>query len=167
MLPYWLCQEILAEEGDLEYSHERSRYIYRPLPAEGIATILDFLRRWPGTHDGAEWKMFLAGGAVASVAPEATAFVHRNALMLSAIDLAWTPEDDAAVVADNEAWLDAFHAAMRPFTSDESFQNFVDGAETDFLRAYYGTNLERLVEIKRRYDPDNLFRFPQSIPLTL
>ena len=97
VLPYWLCQEILAEEGDPEYSHERSRYIYRPLPAEGIATILDFLRRWPGTHDGAEWKMFLAGGAVASVAPEATAFVHRNALMLSAIDLAWTPEDDAAV----------------------------------------------------------------------
>jgi FAD/FMN-containing dehydrogenase len=167
VLPYWLSQEILVEEGTPEYSHERSSYIYRPLPAEGIATILDFLRRWPGTHDGAEWKMFLAGGAVASVAPDATAFVHRNALMLSAIDLAWTPEDGAAVVADNEAWLDAFHAAMRPFTSDESFQNFIDGAESDYLRAYYGTNLERLVAVKRRYDPDNLFRFPQSIPLSL
>jgi FAD/FMN-containing dehydrogenase len=56
---------------------------------------------------------------------------------------------------------------MRPFTSDESFQNFVDGAETDYLRAYYGANLGRLVEIKRRYDPGNLFRFPQSIPLSL
>ena len=160
VLPYWLSQEILVEEGAPEYSHERSRYIYRPLPAEAIAAILDYLRRWPGTHDGAEWKIFLAGGAVASVAPEATAFVHRKALMLSVIDLAWTPEDHAAVVADNEAWLDAFHAAMRPFTSDESFQNFVDGAETDYLRAYYGTNLERLVEIKRRYDPE------QSVPLS-
>ena len=56
---------------------------------------------------------------------------------------------------------------MRPFTSDQSFQNFADGAETDYLRAYYGTNLERLVEIKRRYDPGNLFRFPQSLPLAL
>ena len=167
VLPYWLCQEILTEAGDPEYSHERSRYIFRPLPAEAIATILDFLRRWPGTHDGAEWKAFLAGGAVAKVAPEATAFVHRSALMLSAIDLAWTPEDDDGLVAENEAWLDAFHAAMRPFTSDQSFQNFVDGAETDYLRAYYGTNLERLVEIKRRYDPGNLFRFPQSLPLAL
>jgi FAD/FMN-containing dehydrogenase len=167
VLPYWLSQEILVEQGTPEYSHERSHYIYRPLPAEGIATILDHLRRWPGTHDGGEWKIFLAGGAVASVAPEATAFVHRKAWMLSAIDLAWTAEDDEAVVADNEAWLDTFHAAMRPFTSDESFQNFVDGAETDYLRAYYGTNLERLVEVKRRYDPGNLFRFPQSIPLSL
>ena len=70
-------------------------------------------------------------------------------------------------MADNEAWLADFHAAMRPFTSDESFQNFADGAETNYLRAYYGTNLERLVEIKRRYDPVNLFRFQQWIPLSL
>jgi FAD/FMN-containing dehydrogenase len=167
VLPYWLAQAILIEDGDPEYSHERSRYVFRPLSTEAIATILDHLRRWPGTHDGAEWKVFLAGGAVARVAPEATAFVHRNALMLSVIDLAWTPQDSDRVVAENEAWLDAFHAAMRPFTSDECFQNFADGAETDYLRAYYGSNLERLVEIKRRYDPDNLFRFPQSIPLSL
>ena len=142
------------------------------MPAEPLLRVRDlsktyFLRRWPGTRDGAEWKAFLAGGAVAKVAPEATAFVHRSALMLSAIDLAWTPEDDDGLVAENEAWLDAFHAAMRPFTSDQSFQNFADGAETDYLRAYYGTNLERLVEIKRRYDPGNLFRFPQSLPLAL
>jgi FAD/FMN-containing dehydrogenase len=56
---------------------------------------------------------------------------------------------------------------MQPFTSDQSYQNFIDGAETDYLRAYYGANLERLVEVKRKYDPGNLFRFPQSIPLSL
>ena len=48
-LPYWDSQEFLSEEGPPEYSHERSRYIFRPLPPEGARTILDFLRRWPGT----------------------------------------------------------------------------------------------------------------------
>ena len=56
---------------------------------------------------------------------------------------------------------------MRSFASDEGYQNFSDEAETGYLRAYYGANLERLVEIKRKYDPDNLFRFAQSIPLSL
>jgi hypothetical protein len=53
------------------------------------------------------------------------------------------------------------------FTSDQSNPNFIDGAETNYLRAYYGTNLERLVDVKRKYDPNNLFRFSQSIPLSL
>jgi FAD/FMN-containing dehydrogenase len=111
--------------------------------------------------------MFLACDAVASVAPDATAFAHGKALMLTTVDLDWTPDDNEASVARNEAWLSEFHEAMRPFTSDQSYQNFIDGAERDYLRAYYGANLERLVEIKRKYDPSNLFRFPQSIPLSL
>ena len=143
------------------------RATLKSIPAEGSRTFLDFLRKWPGTHDSAVWKMFLAGGAVASVAPAATAFVHRKALMLTAVDLDWTAEDDEATVARNEARLGEFHVAMQPFTSDQSYQNFIDGAETNYLRAYYGTNLERLVEIKRKYDPNNLFRFPQSIPPSL
>ena len=53
------------------------------------------------------------------------------------------------------------------FTSDQSYPNFIDGAETNYMRAYYGTNLERLVDVKRKYDPNNLFRFSQSIPLSL
>jgi FAD/FMN-containing dehydrogenase len=166
-LPYWDAQGLLSEDESPEYGHERSRYILRPVPAAGARTILDYLKSWPGTHDGANWKMFLAGGAVAAVPPEATAFAHRKALMLSSIDLDWTAEDDAGVVAANQAWLNRFHEAMRPFTSDQSYQNFIDEAETNYLRAYYGANLERLVEIKRKYDPDNLFRFPQSIPLSL
>ena len=166
-LSYWELQAFLSEEGAPEYTHERSRYMFRPLPAEASATILEHLRSWPGTSESADWKMFLAGGAVANVAPEATAFVHRKASMLTSIDLDWSEGDSAELVAANQAWLDAFHEATRSFASDEGYQNFSDEAETGYLRAYYGANLERLVEIKRKYDPDNLFRFAQSIPLSL
>jgi hypothetical protein len=46
--------------------------------------------------------------------------VHRKALMPTTVDLDWTPDDDEATVARNEAWLSEFHEAMRPFTSDQS-----------------------------------------------
>jgi FAD/FMN-containing dehydrogenase len=166
-LPYWESQAFLSEEGEPEYTHERSRYVFKPMPPEASVTILDHLRRWPGSSEDADWKMFLAGGAVATVAPEATAFVHRRALMLTSIDLEWAAEDSADTIAANQTWLDGFHEAMRPFASDESYQNFSDEAESGYLRAYYGSNLERLVEIKRKYDPGNLFRFAQSIPLSI
>jgi hypothetical protein len=85
-LSYWDAQGILAEDENDQFTHERSRYAFKSIPAEGSRTFLDFLRKWPGSHDSAVWKMFLAGGAVASVAPAATAFVHRKALMLTAVD---------------------------------------------------------------------------------
>jgi FAD/FMN-containing dehydrogenase len=56
---------------------------------------------------------------------------------------------------------------MRPHTSNASYQNFIDPALTDWERAYYGANLERLVAIKRHVDPDNVFHFAQSIPTRL
>ncbi|HLH22077.1 MAG TPA: FAD-binding oxidoreductase [Chloroflexota bacterium] len=164
---YWDGQDFLSEDSSPEYTHERSRYVYQPLSAEGARTILSFMRRWPGTRADATWKIFLAGGTVTAVPPDATAFVHRGAQMVSSIELDWTPDDTVGTVADNEAWLAEFHAAMAPFTSDESYQNFIDEAQSDYLRAYYGANLERLVAVKRRYDPQNVFRFPQSIPLAL
>jgi FAD/FMN-containing dehydrogenase len=164
-VPYWDGQDFLSEEGEPQYSHERSRYIVQPVPADGSRTILDFMRRWPGTRAEADWKMFLAGGAVAAVPAGATAFVHRTALMISSIELVWTAGDTVGTVARNQEWLAEFHDAMRPFASEGCYQNFIDEAQPDFLRAYYGDNLARLIEVKRRYDPTNLFRFPQSIPL--
>jgi FAD/FMN-containing dehydrogenase len=166
-MEYWDGQGFLSEAGLPEYVHERSRYIFSDMPPEGAATILDFLRRWPGTLAETNWKMFLMGGAVSAVASDATAYVHRQAKMISSIELEWTADDSAATVAINEAWLDEFHSAMEPFTSDQAYQNFIDEDETDFLRAYYGANLERLVQVKRQVDPNNVFQYPQSIPLEL
>ena len=164
---YWDGQAFLSEDGRPEYAHERSRYLFDDMPPEGAATILDYLRRWPGTQAETNWKMFLMGGAVSDVPSDATAYVHRSATMISSIELEWTAEDSQEVVARNQAWLTEFHQAMTAFTSSQSYQNFIDESENDFLRAYYGSNLERLVQIKSKLDPDNLFRFPQSIPTRL
>jgi hypothetical protein len=51
-----------------------------------------------------------------------------------------------------------------PSRPGNTYQNFIDPALSDWKRAYYGANLHRLIRVKRAYDPDELFKFPQSIP---
>ena len=53
---------------------------------------------------------------------------------------------------------------MRPFSTAEAYQNFIDPALADWQDAYYGANLARLRQVKRDWDPDRVFRFPQAIP---
>ena len=72
---------------------------------------------------------------------------------------------DGLVIEANLAWQEDFYAAMRPYLSGGAYQNFPDPTLADWPRAYYGANLERLVETKRGWDPDNLFRYAQSIPV--
>jgi len=53
------------------------------------------------------------------------------------------------------------------FGATESYQNYVDGDLTNYAQRYFGTNLPKLVQVKNLYDPDNYFRFPQSIPVEM
>ncbi len=165
---YWFAQKnILGEDGSSEYSFERSRYVNQPINSQGIQLILDRMANWPGLPGDAVWKLFVAGGAVSDVAPSATAYVHRQAIGISAVEVEWKEALPANTVNVNREWLDEFHAALAPYTSNQSYQNFIDERQGNFLRAYYGENLERLVEVKRRYDPGNVFTYPQGIPTSL
>jgi FAD/FMN-containing dehydrogenase len=92
------------------------------------------------------------GGALNRPRPDATAFVHRDALF-SAQYLSYGSLE----------WLRSAYAAMRPYTSGFAYQNYIDPELANWRHAYYGTNLARLQQLKHRYDPDRFFRFPQAI----
>jgi FAD/FMN-containing dehydrogenase len=99
------------------------------------------------------------GGAINSVAADATAFVHRD-VMFGVQELAYF---GSAGQSNALAWLQSTHAALAPHTTGAGYQNYIDPTLSNWQRAYYGANYERLVEVKRRYDPDGVFQFAQAI----
>jgi hypothetical protein len=96
------------------------------------------------------------GGAINRVKPAATAFVHRH-------ELASIQYFAAGDGASARAWVNASRAALRPAVSGAAYVNYIDPALAKWQQAYYGANLPRLKQVKRKYDPHNLFHFPQSI----
>jgi FAD/FMN-containing dehydrogenase len=101
------------------------------------------------------------GGAMGRTAPEATAFAHRGAAFGIAITTKWRLEEDPAIAVRQ---VQALHQALIPEASGGVYVNYI-GADIPpaNARAAYGTNYERLLELKRRYDPENLFRHNVNI----
>ena len=153
----------------------KSDFVFEPWPDEGLGLLVDAIERRqadrvltpadfrPGVNDG---KVLIeaCGGAIDDTAPEATAFAHRRALYLTQYQARWAPGADPSAVAANIAWTREMFASVARYRSGASYVNYADPDLADWPRAYYGANLERLRQIKARIDPDNVFRFPQSIP---
>jgi len=106
------------------------------------------------------------GGVINRIASDATAFVHRDALACIQATYSWSAYTSAAELAGGAAWLTWLGAEVFDAVTG-AYQNYIDPTLTDWRRAYYGSNLERLVKVKRDYDPENRFHFAQSIPLAL
>jgi hypothetical protein len=65
----------------------------------------------------------------------------------------------------NVAWLRQTWTGLRPFASGQAYQNYPDPDLANWQQSYYGANLARLSTVKAGYDPDDVFHYPQSIPL--
>lgn len=166
-LPYGQAVDIIASlEGPVATAATsrvkgNTSFLDRPLDAQALSTFQEWLANAPG---GAAPTLYALGGAIARVAPHETAFVHRNARILITFQSNWTnPEEDEV----NVAWVEGVRQAMRPYTTGGAYVNIPDRKMEDWLWAYYGENVERLVDVKRRYDPENVFSFPQSIPVAV
>jgi len=102
------------------------------------------------------------GGAMARVAPDATAFAHRKRNYFVAIINVWL--DAAEEAATHEAWTASLWDRLRP-EGQGVYVNFLENEGADRVReAYPEATYNRLAAIKRRYDPENLFRFNQNVP---
>jgi len=91
--------------------------------------------------------------------------VHRDAIACAQYSVSYgSASPSPSVVAAAQAWLEEVQSSFAPIARG-SYQNYIDPTLPDWARAYYGSNLPRLMEVKRAYDPADLFHFAQSVPL--
>ncbi len=129
------------------------------LPDGLIDAMVESFEQVPSPMSGIALEQF--HGAVTRVGPAETAVPHRGAgynLMLTGV---WS---DAADDEANVTWTKDSFAAMKEFFTGGRWLNYLgDDQGEDAIRGAYGTNYERLVELKRRYDPENVFRANHNI----
>jgi FAD/FMN-containing dehydrogenase len=156
-MPYRAFQTIL----DPMSPHGLRNY-WRGLHLKGMSDDLveKFLQLGPeGLSPFSFLVIFQHGGAVSRVDEDATAFGHRNATFILHPIACW---DDAAHDERHLAWVNEVTDAMQAFTTGGVYLNFM--ADEDRVQAGYGPGkYEKLVALKRKYDPDNAFRFNQNI----
>jgi len=133
----------------------------------GLTALLNGIERFQGVAAASGASGSIAfdalGGAINAVRPDATAFVHRDGLFLAQYYTEWSSPGSSSGVANQLSWIRQYHGALHPHASGQAYQNYVDPDLTNWRQAYYGANYARLSRIKARWDPHQLFNFPQAI----
>jgi FAD/FMN-containing dehydrogenase len=131
---------------------------FTELSDRALDTMLEFAGKLPSPQ--CEIFIGLIAGAANRVPANAMAYAHRDAKFVLNVHGRW---DEAA---DNErcvAWARAFFEASAPVASAGAYVNFMTEDESDRVAAAYGANYARLVQIKKQYDPENVFHLNQNI----
>jgi FAD/FMN-containing dehydrogenase len=139
------------------FSYWKSAFLAE-LSEQAVAAMIEAFERAPSELCAVVLEDF--HGAVTRVPATATAYPHRlpgfNLLLIAS----WTDRDQTDTCI---AWARETFDALSPHTADRSYTNYLSADDHDRVGQAYGPNLERLVQLKRRYDPDNLFRLNHNI----
>ncbi|HEY3049950.1 MAG TPA: FAD-binding oxidoreductase, partial [Polaromonas sp.] len=156
--PYTAWQQVfdpLLTPGARNYWKSHN---FTTLNADAIAVMARYAAELPSP----ECDIFLGliGGQASRAAPDATAYPNRDTLYAMNVHARWSePAEDAKCIA----WSREFLASAAPYASGSVYVNFLTQDEGDRIAAAYGPNYQRLVQVKNKYDPANLFRQNQNI----
>ncbi len=165
-LPYRAVKQALVGLGEAEEPEpdrprlmfSKSEFFRQPLPADTIAALVRALGQGRGRGESRELNFTPMGGAYNRVPADATAFAHRDERYVVEHVLV----ADADAPAAGRQWVARSWAMAHPWGSGRVYPNFPDPDLANWAEAYYGANYERLLRVKRAYDPDNLLRFAEQ-----
>lgn len=137
-----------------------SQFVKRPLPGEAIDVIGAQMANTPSP--ACNYFMSSFGGALRGEPAGGSAFPHRDALFYCEPGAGWNGSEltDTAL-----GWVADFARPLSPYV-DGAYVNVPNPAAPDWENDYYGPHRARLRAVKARYDPFDVFRFEQSVPLS-
>ncbi|MFC7370355.1 FAD-binding oxidoreductase [Fictibacillus iocasae] len=142
-------------DQNFKFSSSWSNYLW---PDEPIAVMREFLEESPGTESNFYFTNW--GGAIGRVPSTATAFYWRSPLFYTEWNATWMEKSEEAAAL---ASVERVRQQLKPYTIG-SYVNVPDINIENFGEAYWGANFARLKGIKAKYDPNNVFCHPQSVP---
>ncbi len=133
-----------------------STWLEQYLPHEGLKSIRGFLERTTGDSS---FFLLNSGGAMNQIPSQETAFFWRNTKYYLEWNCEWTKNSETQ---RNINLLENTRAKLQPYIIG-SYVNVPDLGIENYGQEYYGDNFEKLQQVKAKYDPDNVFKFAQSI----
>jgi FAD/FMN-containing dehydrogenase len=160
-MPYTEAQAILDEDYPDGWRYYWKSVNVPELSDELIERLAEHNAAAPSPHSTID--IWYQGGAMARVGEEETAFANRGEPYLLGLEANWEEEPASA---ENVAWVRDVFADLRSFSEGGVYLNFPGFLEEgeQLLHEGYGKNYKRLVEVKTKYDPRNLFRLNPNIP---
>ena len=160
-IPYVALQGMLdASAPKGIHSYWRTHYL-NDLSDNAIETIVDNVTKLKNLSPFSALHIHHWEGAIKRVKPEETAFSHRDARFVTNIVGLWTAEDDADKHIN---WVKSFSDDVKQFSTGNLYLNFIADTGEDKVMAAYGKDkYKKLVELKNKYDPENLFHLNQNI----
>ena len=131
----------------------KSDYVSKPLPAAALGALVQAALDRGDTPGSGAILFDSYGGAIKQVRPAATAFVHRKVLFCI----------QYLTYNGGGSWLDSTYAKLRPYVTGGAYFNYTDPNLAHWQSAYYGSNYQRLLAIRRQVDPHHYFNFPQAL----
>jgi FAD/FMN-containing dehydrogenase len=156
----------LQRSGDTDDPRARGSYMKNgfvsSMPADLISEMVDGLEAHPARSTAI--FMQLSGGAINRVASDATAFAHRDMMGNLLSSVGWMHGDDPS---DHIRWIKQYWARIEPFTDGFYTNDLEVDATVASVNSTFRGNHDRLVRIKNKYDPDNLFRLNANVEPTV
>lgn len=162
-IEYITFLEAVAIIGSAYPSSEKfqavSRFVLRNFNCNEISEIVSLIKNRPKGSVFAGISLYALGGRVSEIGIDDTAFFYRNAKFIIWLETIW---EENRYAQENRKWIYDQSTYLKAVTTG-SYVNFPYRKLPDYLKEYYGDHAKILKKIKIKYDPLNVFTFPQGI----